>query len=310
MKNSTDLKKLKQQIATRAKQLGFSFIGFARANQLDHCKNRLNAWLENGYHAEMQYMENHADKRIDIAKLFPGAKTVISFAHSYFPAKEQDPETLKIAKYAYGQDYHHVLKKKLANILNMITDNGYGSGRIFTDSAPILEREWARRAGIGWIGKHSLLITPKHGSFFFLSEIITDAEFPYDAPFDKNYCGTCTRCIDACPTNAIIAPGIIDSNKCLSYWTIEHKGEFGTNTPEKFSDRIFGCDICQDVCPWNKKSIVHNENSFAPHPDLLSLKKEDWKKLSIDHFNILFKKSPVKRTKFSGLTRNIKKANG
>ena len=297
----------KQQIKQKAFELGFNNIGIARAEFLSEEATRFENWLQNGYHGKMQYMENHFDKRLNPTLLVPGAKSVISLSFNYFPKQKQAENTYKIAKYAYGKDYHFNLKDKLRALMQYIQDEiGEVEGRVFTDSAPILERAWARRAGIGWEGKHSLIIQKNKGSFFFLAEIISDLDFEtYDAPFSTDHCGTCTRCIDACPTEAILPDKTIKANQCISYLTIELKGELPATMQGKFQDWMFGCDICQDVCPWNTFSLPHQEPFFEPHPDLLSMTKKDWKEITEAVFKDIFKKSAVKRTKYSGLKRNI-----
>jgi len=299
---------LKEYIRTRAYALGFSFLGFAQAEKLTHHEKPLRSWLEAGMHGEMGYMANHLDIRLDPRLLHPDTRTIISLAYNYFPETKQSKDSYQVAKYAYGKDYHEILKPKLHTLLNDISSRVPCSGRVFTDSAPILEREWARRAGLGWIGKNSLLIHPKQGSFFFLAEIIIDIAIEADEPFSKNMCGNCTRCMDACPTKAIVSPGIVDGSKCLSYLTIELRGEFDNEIPSDFSNRIFGCDICQDVCPWNSKSIPHTDVDFTPHPRLLTLSKKDWDELSEDDYKAIFRKSAVKRAKYEGLKRNITRA--
>jgi len=297
----------KQQIKQKAFELGFNNIGIARAEFLSEEATRFENWLQNGYHGKMQYMENHFDKRLNPTLLVPGAKSVISLSFNYFPKQKQAENTYKIAKYAYGKDYHFNLKDKLRALMQYIQDEiGEVEGRVFTDSAPILERAWARRAGIGWEGKHSLIIQKNKGSFFFLAEIISDLDFEtYDAPFSTDHCGTCTRCIDACPTEAILPDKTIKANQCISYLTIELKGELPKTMEGKFEDWMFGCDICQDVCPWNTFSLPHQEPFFEPHPDLLSMTKKDWKEITEAVFKDIFNKSAVKRTKYSGLKRNI-----
>ncbi len=251
-------------------------------------------------------MENHFDKRLDPTLLVPGAKSVISLQYNYFTDKEQHSNTYKISKYAYGEDYHHIIKAKLYELLNFITTNiGEVDARVFTDSAPVLERAWAKKSGLGWIGKHSLLITKQKGSFSFLAEIILDLELVYDNTFKTDHCGSCTRCVDACPTEAILPNNSIDGSKCISYLTIELKNEIPSSMKRKFDNWIFGCDICQDVCPWNRFSLPHNEPKFEPHPDLLQMTKRDWIEITEDLFKKIFKKSAVKRTKFTGLKRNI-----
>lgn len=296
---------LKAYIRTRANKLGFSFLGFARADKLQAHEQALQSWLGSGMHGGMEYMSNHFAMRLDPRMLHEGTKTVISLTYNYFPQSTQPQDTYQIAKYAYGQDYHEILKPKLHTLLGEIAAVRPCTGRVFTDSAPILEREWARRAGLGWIGKNSLLISPQQGSFFFLSELLLDITIEPDAPYEKNLCGNCTRCIDSCPTGAIVQPGVVDARKCLSYCTIEHRGPFTEANPQQLEDRIFGCDICQDVCPWNSKSTAHAEPLFEPHPQLLTLNKPDWEQLSEDDFKLIFKKSAVKRTKYDGLMRNI-----
>ena len=269
---------------------------------------KLEEWLNKGYHGKMQYMENHFDKRIDPRKLVEGAQSVVCLSFNYFPAQEQlDPEAPKLAKYAYGQDYHQVLKDKLKELLEWLRNKvGEVNGRCFVDSAPVLERDWAKRSGLGWIGKNSLLISPQKGSFFFLAELIVDVEFVYDSPI-KDYCGTCRRCIVACPTDAISKDGyLMDGSKCISYLTIELKEEIPNEFKGQFENWMFGCDICQDVCPWNRFSKPHSEVAFEPQGKLLELNKADWMELTEEVFQKIFKKSAVKRTKYSGLMRNLR----
>jgi len=252
-------------------------------------------------------MENHFDKRLDPRLLVDGAKSVISLSLNYFPMEQQsDPEAPRISKYAYGQDYHTVIKDKLSLLLDFIRrEIGEVNGRAFTDSAPVLDRAWATRAGLGWVAKNSNIISKKSGSFFFIAELIIDLELEYDQPFATDHCGSCTRCIDACPTDAIIAPAVVDGSKCISYLTIELKDEIPADFSGKMQNWMFGCDICQDVCPWNRFSIPHTVDAFKPHEQLLQMKKEDWQDITEDVFRVLFKNSAVKRTKFKGLTRNI-----
>jgi len=299
--------KQKQLIKQKAFELGFNNIGIARAEFLSEEASRFENWLQNGYHGKMQYMENHFDKRLNPTLLVPGAKSVISLSINYYPKQQQPENTYKIAKYAYGKDYHFNLKDKLRTLMQFIQDEiGEVEGRIFTDSAPILERAWARRAGIGWEGKHSLIIQKNKGSFFFLAEIISDLDFEvYDTSFPTDHCGSCTRCINACPTEAILPDKTVKANQCISYLTIELKGELPATLQGKFQDWMFGCDICQDVCPWNKFSLPHQEPFFDPLPDLLSMTKNDWEEITEAVFKDIFKKSAVKRTKYSGLKRNI-----
>jgi len=293
-------------IKTEALRLGFSSCGVAKAQFLEEEAPRLEQWLKNGFHGKMHYMENHFDKRLDPTKLVPGAKSVISLQYNYYPQEKITTDTYKISKYAYGEDYHHVIKDKLFEFLSFIQENfGEVDARVFTDSAPVLERVWAKKSGLGWIGRHSLLITKQKGSFFFLAEIILDLELEYDHEFKTDHCGNCTKCIDACPTDAILKNNTVDGSKCISYFTIELKEEIPKSMNGKFEDWMFGCDICQDVCPWNRFSIPHQEPQFEPHPDLLTMTKKDWEEITGDVFHKIFNKSAVKRTKFSGLKRNI-----
>lgn len=302
-----DLKiKYSQLIKQKAFDLGFTNVGIAKADFLEEEAPKLEAWLKNDFHGQMKYMENHFDKRLDPRLLVDDAKSIISLTYNYYPEKHQNSNSYKLAKYAYGQDYHHVIKDKLKSLLLELQDEiGEINGRAFTDSAPILERAWAEKSGLGWNGKHSLLIQKGKGSFYFLAELIIDLELEYDAPFTKDYCGSCTQCIDACPTQAILPNNTIDGSKCISYFTIELKESIPTTVKGKFQDWMFGCDICQDVCPWNRFSQPHQEPLFTPHPDLLSMTKRDWEEITQETFSKVFKKSAVKRTKFSGLNRNI-----
>ena len=294
-------------IRTEARRLGFEFVGFARAERLDEEARRLEAWLHQGAHGRMAYMENHFDLRIDPTKLVPGAKSVICLTYNYFnPEKQHDPDAPKISQYAYGEDYHLVVKDKLKALLVFMQEHfGAVQGRCFVDSAPVLEREWARRAGIGWNGRHTLTIHPKRGSFFFLAEIICDLPLLYDDPI-RDHCGTCRRCIDACPTEAISPEGyFLDASKCISYLTIELRDEIPESFKGKMDNWMFGCDVCQDVCPWNRFSKRHEEPAFEPHPDLLKMNRRDWQEITEAVFGKIFKKSAVKRVKYSGLVRNI-----
>jgi epoxyqueuosine reductase len=297
--NSTILK-------TIAAGLGFSFCGIAKAEFLEQEAPRLEAWLNKGYNGEMGYLANHFDKRLDPTKLVTGAKSIITLLYNYYPSQLQTSGVAKIAKYAYGEDYHSVLKQKCKEMMQLIEAQiGKVEGRAFTDSAPVMERAWAERSGLGWIGKHCLLINKGHGSFFFIAELILDLELVPDGPM-KDYCGSCTRCIDACPTDAIIEPYVVDGSKCISYLTIELKDQI---LPSEFKGKMdnwmFGCDICQDVCPWNRFSKPHTEPKFNPHDQLLKMSKADWEDISEELFRELFKNSAVKRTKISGLKRNI-----
>lgn len=298
--------KYTQFIKQKAKELGFSFCGISKAAFLEEEAPHLEKWLSNNMHGNMHYMENHFEKRLDPTKLVEGSKSVISLLYNYYPAKEQQIDTYKISKYAYGEDYHFVIKDKLTTFLQaLITEIGTIEARVFTDSAPVLERAWAKKSGLGWIGKNTMLINKKQGSFFFLAEIILDVALDYDNPI-KDYCGSCTACIDACPTNAILPNNIIDGSKCISYFTIELKDEILPNEHAKnFNDWIFGCDICQDVCPWNRFAKPHQEPLFNPHEKLINYTKKEWTEITQDIFNEIFKKSAVKRTKFAGLKRNI-----
>jgi len=296
-----------QLIKTWAKDLGFLFCGISEAEFLEAEAPRLEAWLKNGMHGEMQYMENYFDKRLDPRLLVDGAKSVISLGLNYYTDQTQtDSSSPKISKYAYGADYHHVIKEKLKRLLELINEHiGEVGGRAFVDSAPVLDKAWAKKAGLGWIGKNTNLINQKAGSFFFLAELIVDIELKYDIAPTADHCGTCTRCVDACPTDAIVAPYVVDGSRCISYLTIELKNEIPQEFAKKMDNWMFGCDICQDVCPWNKFSVIHSEPAFTPHPDLLGIDKKDWQEITEDVFQKVFKNSAVKRTKFSGLKRNI-----
>ncbi|TXN37073.1 tRNA epoxyqueuosine(34) reductase QueG [Flagellimonas hymeniacidonis] len=298
--NHTDL------IKTEAKRLGFLSCGISKAEFLEEEAPRLEKWLSQNRHGEMQYMENHFDKRLDPTKLVEGSKSVISLLLNYFPEQNQIKNTYKVSKYAYGIDYHFVIKDKLKSLLHFIQEEiGEVHGRAFVDSAPVLDKAWAAKSGLGWIGKHSNLLTQPVGSFYFIAELIVDLELDYDTPV-TDHCGTCTACIDACPTEAIVEPYVVDGSKCISYFTIELKNEIPNEFQGKFDDWMFGCDVCQDVCPWNRFSKSHSEPLFNPHPELLSMTKKDWEEITEDVFRKIFKKSAVKRTKFSGLQRNIK----
>ena len=294
-------------IKTEAKKLGFMFCGIAKADFLEDEAPRLESWLKKNMHGEMQYMENHFDKRLDPRLLVDGARSVISLGLNYYTDhKQADPLAPKISQYAYGADYHEVIKDKLKQLLAIINEKiGEVNGRAFVDSAPVLDKAWAKKAGLGWIGKNANLINKKSGSFFFLAELIVDIELKYDIEPTADHCGSCTRCIDACPTEAIVGPYIVDGSRCISYLTIELKNEIPAEFKGKMDNWMFGCDICQDVCPWNKFSVLHNEPSFKPNADLLGMNKDDWNEITDDVFKKVFKASPVKRTKFNGLKRNI-----
>ncbi|MCW5906985.1 MAG: tRNA epoxyqueuosine(34) reductase QueG [Chitinophagales bacterium] len=298
---------LTQKIKQEAKRLGFDACGISKAERLDKEAFLLEAWLNRQMQGKMAYMENHFDKRVDPCKLVDGAKSVISLSYNYYnPVKQVDEQAPKIAMYALGDDYHTVVKEKLAQLLEfMRTIAGEVNGRCFVDSAPVLERAWAQRSGIGWVGKNTNLLSKRKGSYFFLAEIIIDLQLEYDSPV-KDYCGTCTKCVDACPTQAIYEPYKLDASKCISYFTIELKDEsLPKDYKGKFENWMFGCDICQQVCPINSQATVHNEPRFKPSAPLLNMRKTDWENLSEETFRGLFKNSPVKRTKFKGLKRNI-----
>ena len=302
------MKKRNSQLVKRlAKEIGFSSCGISKARFLHEEEKKFEDWLRQGYQGSMSYLERNFDKRLDPTKLVPGAKSVISLSYNYFPPKKLISENnFIISKYAYGKDYHKVLRSKLKKLFTKIRDKiGEVEGRVFVDSAPIHERAWAKLSGVGWIGKNSLLINKNQGSYFFLAEIICDLDLEYDEPV-LNRCGNCTRCIDACPTDAITKAQVIDANKCISYLTIENKEKIPKELRGSINNSIFGCDICQDVCPWNKKSVPHNEKEFIPKKELRDLKKKDWIELTEDTFNKIFEGSAVKRTKFQGLKRNIK----
>jgi epoxyqueuosine reductase len=298
----------RKQIEEWSRELGFDSFNVAKAERLDEEASKLRAWLDGGYHAGMKFMENHFEKRVDPRKLVPGARSVIVLTYNYYnPRKQTDPNAPKVAMYAYGKDYHEVIREKL-NVLKSRIEDVYGEyvGRGFVDSAPVLERDWAERAGAGWKGKNTLLIHPKRGSYFFLAVLITGLELPPDQPM-RDYCGSCTRCIDACPTDAISPEGyLLDSGKCISYLTIEHRGDIPEGFEDKMEGWAFGCDICQDVCPWNKFSVLHSEPEFEPKKELMEMSREEWEHLDVETFRELFKKSAVKRTKFKGLKRNIR----
>ena len=292
-------------IKEEAKRLGFLSCGISKAQFLEEEAPRLEQWLNNNMHGKMQYMENHFDKRLDPTKLVEDSKCVISLLLNYYPDQTQTEDSYKLSKYAYGTDYHFVIKDKLKQLLQFIKENiGDVNGRAFVDSAPVLDKAWAAKSGLGWIGKHSNLLSKQTGSFYFIAELIIDLDLDYDNP-TTDHCGTCTACIDACPTQAIVQPYVVDGSKCISYFTIELKEELPSTMKNKFDDWMFGCDVCQDVCPWNRFSKPHSEPLFNPHPDLLSLTKKDWDEITEDTFRKIFKKSAVKRTKLSGLKRNI-----
>ena len=302
---------LSRLIKDKAADLGFQFCGFSKAGFLEEEAPRLENWLNQNMHGQMGYMANHFDKRLDPRLLVDGAKTVVSLLFNYFPEKEISREdNYKISKYAYGADYHIVIKEKLKVLLDFIREQaGDINGRAFVDSAPVMDKVWAKRSGLGWTGKHSNLINRQTGSFFFIAELILDLELEYDSPI-KDYCGSCTRCIDACPTDAIIAPYVVDGSKCISYFTIELKEQIPEEVKGKFEDWVFGCDICQDVCPWNRFSKPHQEPAFEPVDRLQEMRKKDWEEVTEEVFKVVFKNSAVKRAKFDGLKRNIKFVSG
>ncbi len=303
---SIDIKhKWTNSIKTEAKRLGFLSCGISKSDFLEEEAPRLEKWLNKNMNGEMGYMANHFDKRLDPRLLVEGSKSVISLLLNYYPEETQTDDSYKISKYAYGQDYHHIIKTKLRQLQEFITEEiGEVNGRAFVDSAPVLDKAWAAKSGLGWIGKNSNLLTQQVGSFYFIAELIVDLELEYDHAV-TDHCGTCTACIDACPTQAIVDPYVVDGSKCISYFTIELKNELPNEMKGSFDDWMFGCDVCQDVCPWNRFSKSHNEPLFNPNPDLLSMTKKDWEEITVDVFQKVFKKSAVKRTKFDGLTRNI-----
>ncbi|MCK5028362.1 MAG: tRNA epoxyqueuosine(34) reductase QueG [Bacteroidales bacterium] len=301
MKNKSQISRL---IKSKALELGFSAIGVSKADFLEEESLYLKEWLDNGFHGEMQYMENHFEKRTDPRKLVEGAKSVISVLLNYYPKEQQTDNTYKVSKYAYGKDYHYVVKEKLNSLFEFINNEiGEIDGRVFVDSAPVMDKVWASKSGLGWIGKNTNLISRDFGSFVFIGELIIDLELDYDQSI-KDYCGNCTKCIDACPTNAI-SPYELDARKCISYLTIEKKGDLPENLKGKWNNWIFGCDICQDVCPWNSKLKPHNERAFKISDELRNLTTEEWRKLEKPTFKKLFKNTPIERTKFEGLKRNI-----
>jgi epoxyqueuosine reductase len=291
-----------------AAQTGFDYCGIARALPLDEDARRLEAWLGKGMHGSMHYMENYFDLRIDPSKLVPGAKSVITLLLNYFPAQRQNSDAPKISKYAYGRDYHIVIKEKLTELIKLIRLNiGDVNGRGFVDSAPVLERAWAVKSGLGWVGKNGNLINKKGGSFFFIATLIVDLELEHDNVFAKDYCGTCTKCIDACPTGAILEDKVVDGSKCISYFTIELKDALIPESMKgRFDDWMFGCDICQDVCPWNRFAKPAEKTDFSPIPEILHFTSSDWGEITEESFKKIFQNSPLKRAKFNGIKRNLK----
>jgi epoxyqueuosine reductase len=292
-------------IKSEAKRLGFLSCGISKAGFLEEEAPRLEHWLKNQMNGQMSYMENNFDKRLNPTLLVDNAKSVVSLLLNYYPFEFLNQKSYKISKYAYGQDYHFVIKEKLKELLFSIQSTiGEVSGRAFVDSAPVLDKAWAAKSGLGWIGKNSNLLTQKVGSFYFIAELIIDLDLEYDQA-TTDHCGSCTACIDACPTQAIVAPYVVDGSKCISYFTIELKSAIPTEIKGKFEDWIFGCDICQDVCPWNRFSKPHNEPLFSPNKELLSMSKKDWAEITEETFNTIFKNSPLKRAKYDGIVRNL-----
>jgi epoxyqueuosine reductase len=300
-----NLSKHTQIIKQEAKRLGFDFCGISKADFLEEEAPKLEAWLKAGMHGKMEYMENHFDKRLNPTLLVEGAKSVVSLLYNYYPEQTQNTEAPKISKYAYGYDYHKVIKEKLKEFLNTLKEKiGDVNGRAFVDSAPVLDKAWAKKSGLGWIGKNANLINKQNGSFFFIAELIIDLDLEYDGPI-QDYCGTCTKCIDACPTEAIVEPFIVDGSKCISYLTIELKDAIPNEFKNKMDNWAFGCDVCQDVCPWNRFSTAHHEAQFNNQTGLLNLNTDEWHELTEETFNKVFKHSAVKRTKYKGLKRNL-----
>lgn len=297
--------KYTQLIKAESIRLGFLSCGISKAEFLEQEAPRLETWLNQNMNGQMSYMENHFDKRLNPTLLVDGAKSVISLLLNYYPAELQNQESYKISKYAYGQDYHSVIKEKLNELLHFIqTEIGEVSGRAFVDSAPVLDKAWAAKSGLGWMGKNSNLITQKVGSFYFIAELIVDLDLAYDTA-TTDHCGSCTACIDACPTEAIVAPYLVDGSKCISYFTIELKDNLPQEMKGKFDDWIFGCDVCQDVCPWNRFSKPHNEPLLKATPEILSYSKSDWEEITNETFQKVFKNSALKRTKYEGIKKNI-----
>ncbi len=296
-----------QQVKSFARNLGFQYCGIAKAVKLDDDARRLEKWLSKGMNGSMRYMENHFDLRVDPSRLVPGAKSVITLLVNYYTEERQPADAPRISKYAFGKDYHDVIRQKLNAFLQLIRENiGEVHGRGFVDSAPVLERAWAQRSGLGWIGKNGNLINKQKGSFFFIATLITDLELEYDDPYIKDFCGTCTKCIDACPTEAILPNKTIDGSKCISYFTIELKEALiPENQKGKFENWMFGCDTCQDVCPWNRFSEPHTEPAFRPLPAILEFGKKEWEELTEESFKQIFRQSAINRTKYAGMRRNL-----
>jgi epoxyqueuosine reductase len=297
-----------QFVKETAARLGFEYCGIARAQKLDDDARRLEDWLSKGMHGSMKYMENYFDLRVNPSLLVPGARSVITLLQNYYPSYQQEEGALKISKYALGNDYHEVIRTKMRTFLDLLQQHiGEINGRGFVDSAPVLERSWAERSGLGWVGKNSVLINKQSGSFFFIATLITDLELEYDDPFAKDYCGSCTRCIDACPTDAILPDRVVDGSKCISYFTIELKDMLIPDSEKgKFDNWAFGCDTCQDVCPWNRFSKPTTESEFTPIPELLNLGTREWEEMTEETFKKIFRNSPISRAKWKGMQRNIK----
>lgn len=299
-------REISQFIKQESIALGFLTCGISKARFLEEEAPRLESWLKSNLHGEMSYMENYFDKRLDPRKLVEGCKSIISLSFNYYPEEQQRTDSYKISKYAYAEDYHEVIKRKLRVLIEKLQIKiGAINARSFVDSAPVMDKVWAKESGLGWVGKHSNLISKSQGSFFFLAEILIDIECEYDQAFQTDHCGTCTKCIDACPTEAIVSPYIVDGSKCISYFTIELKKEFESNMDLKFDDWIFGCDVCQDVCPWNRFSIPHQHQEFMIKEEIKNYTKKDWEEISEEKFKIIFKNSPIKRSKYEGFKRNI-----
>jgi epoxyqueuosine reductase len=301
------IKELSVSIRTRALELGFAACGFSRAKALPEDADKLESWLKQGYHARMGYMANHFEKRTDPTLLVDGARTVISLLYNYYTDRvQEDPEAPVLSKYAYGKDYHLVLKDKMYELFAYIKSlHPEVKGRAFVDSAPVLDRAWARQAGLGWIGKNSMLISRTAGSFVFIGEIILNLELEYNQVPESDFCGSCTRCLEACPTGAILEGRILNSEKCLSYQTIENKGEIPPGLEDRLKGRVFGCDICQDVCPWNRKAVQHREPAFEPHTELMFLSGEEWQNMSRERYEYLFHASPVERAGYEKLQATL-----
>ena len=292
-------------IKEEARRLGFEYCGISKAEFLENEAPRFEKWLHQNMQGEMDYMANYSDMRLDPRLLVPGAKSVVSLMFNYFPEEKQNKDAPKVSKYAYGKDYHYVIKDKLKEFLATLNEQiGEVNGRVFVDSAPVLERAWAAKSGLGWIGKNAQLIRPGKGSFFFLAELIIDIELEYDGPI-KDYCGKCTRCIDACPTQAIVGPNIVDGSKCISYFTIELEEAIPKEVKGKMDNWIFGCDVCQDVCPWNRFSSPHKEEKMKANPELMQMNKKDWEEITEEVFSKTFSGSPLKRAGYKGIKRNL-----